>query len=76
MPGSRPWKGEDVAAVITNPFYAIEIHPELRVPHELMIPEDVFVEAGVRFIQAHGPEEYIRRVLANLKGEVYREVHQ
>ena len=55
--------------IIANPFYAINIHPDLVGEHEAMITEEEWIKAGVNAIKESGAETYLKNLLANLKGE-------
>ncbi|WP_309114635.1 hypothetical protein [Saccharothrix sp.] len=62
------WTPGDVAAMIANPFYAIEIDPMLAQPHQPMISEDEWVASNIELIGQLGPDAYLRNLLAVLKG--------
>jgi hypothetical protein len=61
------WTAKKVREVLTNPYHCILIDPRLAEPHELAVSEEQFIQAGVRLIQAIGPEKYPKMVLNNLK---------
>lgn len=50
------WAPGDVAAMLTNPFYAINIDEGLALPHEPLISEDDWGRANVGLIEELGPE--------------------
>ncbi|MEU3457540.1 hypothetical protein ABZ671_28640 [Micromonospora sp. NPDC006766] len=58
----------DVAATIGNPFYAVNIDPDLAVAHDPIISEEEWVAANARLIDELGPKPYLRNLLAVLKG--------
>jgi hypothetical protein len=58
----------DVAALISNPFYAIQIDPMLAEPHEPLTGEETWIRANVQSIEQLGPEAYLRNLLNVLKG--------
>jgi hypothetical protein len=58
----------DVAAMLANPFYAIEIDPNLTVPHQPLVSEDQWVAANIQLIKELGAESYLRNLLSILKG--------
>jgi len=58
----------DAMRILTNPFYAINISPMMAEPHEVLIKEDQFIQAGVRLIDEMGAEKYLENLLENLKG--------
>ena len=62
------WTPGDVAAMIGNPFYAVNIDLDLAVAHDLIISEEEWVAANARLIDELGPEPYLRNLLAVLKG--------
>lgn len=62
------WTSGDVAAMIGNPYYAVNISPDLAVPHDPMISEEEWVAANARLIKELGPEPYLRNLLTVLKG--------
>ncbi|MCW3817720.1 recombinase family protein [Micromonospora sp. DR5-3] len=62
------WTPGDVAAMIGNPFYAVNIDPDLAVAHNPIISEEEWVAANARLIDDLGPEPYLRNLLAVLKG--------
>ncbi|MFE9658052.1 hypothetical protein [Micromonospora sp. NPDC006431] len=62
------WTPGDVAAMIGNPFYAVNIDPDLAVAHDPIISEEEWVAANARLIDELGPEPYLRNLLAVLKG--------
>lgn len=57
--------------MMANPFYAINIHPALCAEHRPLIDEETFVKCAVRSIaeDGDGGAQYIRHLLANLKGD-------
>jgi hypothetical protein len=58
----------DVAAILSNPFYAIQIDPVLAEPHEPLVDEETWIKANVKGIAELGPEVYLRNLLSVLKG--------
>ncbi|MGP3943883.1 hypothetical protein [Streptomyces sp. 6N106] len=63
------WTAEQVVGILLNPYNAIEIHPSLATPHELLMSEDDWVRAGVRLIEESGAEFALRALLRILKGD-------
>tara|TARA_R100001086_G_scaffold202241_1_gene118375 strand:- start:45 stop:308 length:264 start_codon:yes stop_codon:yes gene_type:complete len=59
---------EDLRRIIANPFYAINIHPNLATLHEPLLSEDDWVKVGVKSIEENGAEDFLRHLLENLKG--------
>ncbi|MEV0430560.1 hypothetical protein [Micromonospora sp. NPDC050495] len=54
--------------MIGNPFYAVNIDPDLAIAHDPIISEEEWVAANARLIDELGPEPYLRNLLAVLKG--------
>jgi len=54
--------------MFANPYYAIEIHPELCTTHELMVTEEMWIKANVQSIKESGAENFLRILLDVLKG--------
>ena len=61
------WTADKVREMLTNPYYCIRIDPRLAEPHELVVSEEQFIQAGVRLIGEIGAEKYLKLVLNNLK---------
>jgi hypothetical protein len=57
-----------MAAMLANPFYAIEIDPSLAGPHETIVTEDQWIAAATRSIEEDGAETFLRNLLSVLKG--------
>jgi hypothetical protein len=72
MSNDDEWTPGDVASVIANPFYAINIDEGLAVSHEPLISEDDWITANVRLIEELGAEPYLRNLLLVLKGNYPR----
>ena len=51
MPDDDEWTPGDVASMIANPFYAVNIDEGLAVPHEPLISEYDWIMANVRLIE-------------------------
>ncbi|MGH2948582.1 MAG: SEC-C metal-binding domain-containing protein [Solirubrobacteraceae bacterium] len=64
----REWTPGDVAALVANPFYAIEIEPALAKPHKPLIDEETWIAANLRAIEESGAEVWLRNLLSVLKG--------
>jgi len=58
----------DVSAMLSNPFYAIQIDPALAEAHEPLTDEETWIRANVNSIEQLGPEVYLRNLLSVLKG--------
>jgi hypothetical protein len=66
------WTPGDLASMVANPFYAINIDDGLTLPHEPLISEDDWIKANVSLIKELGPETYLRNLLSILKGNYPR----
>lgn len=64
----RQWVASDVARLMINPIYAIEIDPQLAWPHEPIVSEEEWIAANLRMIAEIGPESFLRTLLHVLKG--------
>jgi hypothetical protein len=72
MADQEDWTPSDVASMVANPFYAINVDEGLALPHEPLISEDDWVKANVGLIEELGPEAYLRNLLSILKGNYPR----
>jgi hypothetical protein len=72
MADDEEWTPSDVASMIANLFYAINIDEGLAVAHEPLISEDDWIKANVRLIEELGAEPYLRNLLSVLKGNYPR----
>jgi len=72
MADHEDWTPGDVASMVANPFYAINIDEGLALPHEPLISEDDWVRANVGLIGELGPEAYLHNLLSILKGNYPR----
>jgi hypothetical protein len=61
--------GNDVTNMLINPFYAINIEPDLTAEHEPMVSEAQWVEANLKLIDEIGPQQWLERLLAVLQGD-------
>jgi hypothetical protein len=60
----------DVKRILTNPFYCLSrIHPTFCQEHPPLISEEEWIAAAKQFIKQEGAEEFLKHLLANLKGE-------
>jgi len=70
--GETGWTPELVAKLMANPFYAIDIAPELALPHEPILSEEMWVAANVRAIEEIGAEAWLQNLLSVLQGDYVR----
>ena len=61
---------DDITAMLINPVYAVSIDQNLVGSHQPIIPRERWIEANQRLIDEIGPEEWLRRLLAVLEGDV------
>ena len=60
------WEVGDVAAVLANPLYAIEIHESFGRPHEHVLGESNWIESNDSAIEELRPVTWLRRLLSAL----------
>lgn len=63
------WTAKDVEHLLINPFYAINITPDLMGEHEPLVSEAQWVAANKRLIEEIGTEAWLKRLLAVLQGD-------
>jgi hypothetical protein len=54
----------DVKNMLINPYYAINIDPDLATEHEPLTTEAQWVEANLKLIDEIGAHEWLERLLA------------
>lgn len=64
----QPLTVEELQRILSNPFYAINIHPSHCEEHKPLVTEEMWIQAGVQSIKEGGAEKYLRNLLENLKG--------
>jgi hypothetical protein len=64
---SREWELGDVAALLGNPFYAINLHPSFARPHPHTLSETEWVQANRRAIDEFGARRWLEALLAALR---------
>ncbi|MCD0450658.1 recombinase family protein [Actinocorallia sp. API 0066] len=64
----KQWVSSDIARLMVNPIYAIEIDPQLAWPHEPIVSEEEWIAVNLRMIAEVGPESFLRTLLHVLKG--------
>ena len=70
MPDPHGMTEDDVKRILTNPFYCLaKIDPIFFQEHEPLISEEKWIAAAKQFIKQDGAEEFLKHMLANLKGE-------
>lgn len=53
--------------VMINPFYAVNISPDLTAKHELMVSKETWVKSNVQLLEKMGKEEWLNRLLLILE---------
>jgi hypothetical protein len=61
--------GEDVTNMLINPYYAVNIAPDLALEHDPIASEADWVRANIRLMDEIGAQEWLERLLAVLQGE-------
>lgn len=61
------WEPGDVAALLVNPFYAVEIHPSLGLRHDHVMGEGKWIASNAQAIAELGPGTWLRYHLTALK---------
>jgi hypothetical protein len=59
---------DDVRDMLVNPFYAINIEPELALKHEPLVSEADWVGANLQLMDEIGAQAWLERLLAVLQG--------
>jgi hypothetical protein len=75
MSGGRRWEAGDVAAILVNPFYAIQIHPSLGRAHEHVLTEAEWIAANERAIKELGATLWLEHLLIALKAD-HNQAHE
>jgi hypothetical protein len=65
-----PLQEDDVAEILGNPFYAVQIHPAWTQPHPTLVSEEMWVAANTRYIEEHGASDWLLQLLLFLKGDI------
>ena len=61
------WTEDDVARVVINPIYAVNIAPSLAVEHPTLVGKDDWVRANANLIGELGAEAWLRLLLEVLE---------
>jgi hypothetical protein len=59
----------DTVNMIINPYYAINISPDLAGEHEPLVTQDQWVQANLRLLDEIGAREWLEHLLAVLQGD-------
>ncbi len=60
---------DDVALMLSNPFYCVTVDPVFCVEHEYLVSEDLWIKAWVESIKQDWAENFLKNLLRNLKWE-------
>jgi hypothetical protein len=66
------WTREDTEHMLINPFYAINIAPDLVGEHEPQVSKDAWVAANKKLIKEIGTQAWLEKLLAVLQGDYPR----
>ena len=58
----------DIKHMLINPYYAIDIHPDLADEHMPIVEKDQWIQANSQLIGELGAEEWLKLLLAALQG--------
>jgi hypothetical protein len=61
------WQPGEVAAIVANPFYAINIHPSLARSHVRALSESDWVRANARAISEFRAKRWLEQLLDSLQ---------
>ncbi len=64
-----PWEPGDVAALLVNPFYAIQIHESHSRPHKHILSESRWILSNERAIEEVGSIGWLRHLMAALRAD-------
>lgn len=57
---------------LINPYYAINIDPNLATDHQLQVTEDQWIATNFKLIDEIGLHEWLQRLLSVLQGDYPR----
>ncbi len=60
-------KKPNLEDVMVNPFYAVNISPDLTAKHEPMVSKETWVKSNAQLIEKMGKEEWLNRLLLILE---------
>jgi hypothetical protein len=58
----------DVKNMLINPYYAINVDPDLATEHTAITTEDQWIEANLRLMEEIGSRQWLESLLAVLQG--------
>jgi hypothetical protein len=59
---------DDVKDMLINPYYAININPDLATEHSPLVSEAQWIDANLKLIEEIGAHQWLERLLAVLQG--------
>jgi hypothetical protein len=60
---------KDAINMLINPYYAVNISPDLAGEHEPLVTQDQWIAANLRLIDDIGAHEWLTHLLATLQGD-------
>jgi hypothetical protein len=66
------WTHKDAKHMLVNPFYAVNITPDLMGEHEPLVSKAQWVAANKRLIEEIGVQAWLEKLLAVLQGDFPR----
>lgn len=60
---------EETKEIFINPYYAINISPDLTTGHELMVTKEKWIQVNSKLIDELGKEEWLKRLLNVLESK-------
>lgn len=64
---------EGSSVFMFSPYNCTTIHPSFCEEHDYLIPEEIFIDAGDKFIKDEGAKKYMRLIIQSLKGDFLSE---
>lgn len=66
----EPLSVEMFNRIIANPFYCMTVDQNMSIPHEPLVSEETWIQAGVKSIEQDGDNgrKFLTNLLENLKG--------
>lgn len=59
----------DTINALINPYYAVNISPDLTGEHEPIVPQEQWIATNLRLIDEVGAREWLEHLLAVLQGD-------
>lgn len=59
----------DAVNMLINPYYAVNISPDLAGQHEPLVTQDQWIQANLRLLDEIGAHEWLEHLLAVLQGD-------